>query len=201
MKAIALQLEPSGPKPMGEVSYPRVDGVVFIHGAFQKGDAIYLPRQRAQKILQYKGWIFRRIKFRKRAPDERQQLRNEFNSTVRSRYLALLAAERLNALLSAGLTQADIHLMQRGIVPPKYEVHHIIPLDDGGDNAFDNLILIRSSCEHSALTAYQNSFTRGLESGAEVEIDYPVPALGTSFAIYPPSTAEPVELTLWPKRK
>lgn len=186
---------------MGEVSYPRVDGVVFIHGAFQKGDAIYLPRQRAQKTLQYKGWIFRRIRFRKRASAERQQLRHEFNSTVRSGYLRLLVTERLSALLDAGLTQTEVRLMQRGVVPPKYEVHHIIPLDDGGDNAFDNLILIRSSCEHSALTAYQNSFTRGLEEGAEVEIDYPVPAHGTNFAIYPPSTAEPVELTLWPKRK
>jgi hypothetical protein len=186
---------------VGEISYPRVDGVVVIHGAFQKGTAIYLPRQRAQKILQYEGWIFRRIRFRKRAAVERQRLRHEFNSRVRSDYLRLLAIERLSELLNAGLSQKDVELMQRGVVPQRYEVHHIIPLDDGGDNALDNLILIRSSCEHSALTAYQNAFTRGLEQDAEVEIDYPVPAQGAIFAIYPPSTAKPVELTLWPKRK
>ena len=91
--------------------------------------------------------------------------------------------------------------MERVMVPQKDEVHHILPLDDGGNNEFGNLILIRSRSEHDALTAYQNAFTRRMAAGDEVEIDYPVPVAGSNFAAYPPSVEAPVELTLWPRRR
>jgi hypothetical protein len=186
---------------MGDVTYPRVDGVVFIHGAFQMGDSIYLPRIGAKTILRYRGWTFRRVRFRRRSPGDRRELRYLFDSSARPSYLKMLGSTRRDSLLAAGLTLSEVNLMVRGIVPQKYEVHHILPLDDGGTNAFDNLVLIRSKCEHSALTAYQNAFARGMAPGDEVEIDYPVPSMESAFAVYPPSADDPEELMLWPKRR
>jgi hypothetical protein len=185
---------------MGDVTYPRVDGVVFTHGAFQKGDVLYLPRKGARKILVFKDWTFRRIEFRKRLDDERERLRREFDASRRAAYLRHLAEARRAELATAGLTDKDLSLMERGMVPPKYDVHHILPLDDGGDNSFKNLILIRSRCEHSALSAYQNSFTRGLGPGEVKTVDYPVPDAERRFAVYPPSSGLPTEVELWPRR-
>jgi 5-methylcytosine-specific restriction endonuclease McrA len=187
---------------MGDITYPRVDGVVFIHGAFQRGDSIYLPRKGAKKILQYAGWEFRGIEFRKRSEPERIYLRREFNRIARSAFLAGLATHRRAKLLDGGLTEAEVEAMLDGEVPDRYEVHHILPLDDGGTNAFDNLILIRKSCEHTALTAYQNAFAKNLDVSQSVCVDYPVPCGDREYAIYPPvGLLQPQEIKLWPRRK
>jgi 5-methylcytosine-specific restriction endonuclease McrA len=187
---------------MGEITYPRVDGVVFIHGAFQRGDSLFLPRKGARKILRYEGWVFRRIEFRKRLEAERLELRKEFNRTVRSDFLEDLALRCREELLSAGLAVSDLDAMRDGDVPNNYEVHHILPLDDGGTNAFANLILIRKSCEHTALTAYQNAFTKQLDVNESVFVDYPVPCEDRDYAIYPPAALlRPKEVALWPRRK
>ena len=186
---------------MGDITYPRVDGVVFIHGAFQKGDSIYLPRKGAKKILRYRGWTFRRITFRKRPASERLRMRREFDSQIRGDYLRWLARERRRDLLANGLSDTELTLMDNGFVPPRYNVHHVLPLDDGGENTFDNCILIRVNKEHRTLTAYQNTFTRGLGEGGSVEVDYPVPDLASDFAVYPPSNSQaPEEIDLWPRR-
>jgi hypothetical protein len=80
-------------------------------------------------------------------------------------------------------------------------VLNIIPLDDGGENTFDNFILIRINKEHRTLTAYQNKFTRGLQEGGSVEVDYPVPKQTADFAVYPPSCLQgPEEIDLWSRR-
>ncbi len=183
---------------MSDITYPRVDGHVSIQGAFHKGDALFLPRKAASKILKFPGWEFRRITFRKRLAEERRQLRREFESDVRKRFLQWLAEERRAEILSAGLVSFDLDLMERGLVPPTHNVHHIIPLDDGGDNAFENLILLRSEKEHRAMTAFQNRLTRGLREGQSIEVDYPMPTSSAEFRVYPPdSRGAPVELTLW----
>ncbi|MDD9942479.1 MAG: HNH endonuclease signature motif containing protein [Myxococcales bacterium] len=186
---------------MGDITYPRVDGVAFVHGAFQRGDSLFLPRKGAKKILEYRGWRFRKIRFRKRRRADREALRAAFEQGVRAEYLMMLAQKRRTSLLAGGLSATDIRQMEFGEVPPRYQVHHILPIDDGGDNAFENLVLIRASCEHSALTAYQNAFARGMQEGEEKEVDYPVPAVEQDFAIYPPMGGLPVELKLWPRRK
>jgi hypothetical protein len=92
--------------------------------------------------------------------------------------------------------------MLEGEVPDRYEVHHILPLDDGGTNTFDNLILIRKSSEHTALTAYQNAFAKNLDENESVSVDYPVPCAHRDYAIYPPAALlRPQEVALWPRRK
>ncbi len=187
---------------MGDITYPRVDGVTFIHGAFQRGNALFLPRKGAKKILKYLGWEFCSIEFRKRPEPERLELRKEFNRTVRSDFLEDLATHRRTELLDGGLTEADVEGMLDGEVPGRYEVHHILPLDDGGTNTFDNLILIRKSCEHTALTAYQNAFAKDLDVNESVRVDYPVPCSDCGYAIYPPAALlQPQEVKLWPRRK
>lgn len=186
---------------MGDVTYPRVDGVVFIHGAFQKGNSIYLPRKGAKKILRYKGWTFLCITFRKRPASERLRMRREFKSHIRGEFLKWLARERHRDLLANGVSEAELALMDKGFVPPRYNVHHIIPLDDGGENTFDNFILIRVNKEHRTLTAYQNTFTRGLREGGSVEVDYPVPEQTADLAVYPPSNLHTrEEIDLWPRK-
>jgi len=191
-----------GTAAMGDITYPRVDGVVFIHGAFLRGDSIYLPRKGAKKILRYRGWTFRRIEFKKRPEAKRVALRTEFNRTVRTAYLRHLAETRREELIFNGLSPAQVVAMAKGDMPCGYQVHHIVPLDDGGTNAFENLILIRNNREHSALTAYQNAFTRGLSPGDSVAVDYPVPLPVENFAVYPPaSLLEPEELQLWSRRR
>jgi hypothetical protein len=191
-----------GTAAMGDITYPRVDGVVFIHGAFRRGDALFLPRKGAKKILMFEGWEFRTIKFRKRPEAERINLRKEFNRTVRSDFLENLATQRRPELLNAGLTEAEIEGMLDGEVPDRYEVHHILPLDDGGTNTFDNLILIRKSSEHTALTAYQNALAKNLDENESVSVDYPVPCAHRDYAIYPPAALlRPQEVALWPRRK
>ncbi|MBB1150800.1 HNH endonuclease [Myroides sp. NP-2] len=47
----------------------------------------------------------------------------------------------------------------------KREVHHKLPLDDGGTNDFSNLVLIKNDPYHQALTNYQNKVTKGMKAG------------------------------------
>ncbi|WP_165998419.1 HNH endonuclease signature motif containing protein [Bacillus sp. Cs-700] len=46
-----------------------------------------------------------------------------------------------------------------------YQVHHKLPLDDGGNNDFSNLILIENDLHHKVLTNSQKNSTKGLKVG------------------------------------
>lgn len=88
--------------------------------------------------------------------------------------------------------------MAKGNPPPAYSVHHKLPLDDSGDNSHANLVLIRETPEHAALTAYQNSVTQGLRDGESRQIDFPVP--NRDIVVYPPTNGAAVTLQLWPMK-
>ncbi|MFW8412658.1 HNH endonuclease signature motif containing protein, partial [Klebsiella pneumoniae] len=60
--------------------------------------------------------------------------------------------------------------LANGNVPSGWQVHHKIPLDDGGTNAFDNLILIQYSPYHSALSKMQAIITKELPYNASREV-------------------------------
>ncbi|MFZ5986738.1 MAG: HNH endonuclease signature motif containing protein [Bacillota bacterium] len=67
-------------------------------------------------------------------------------------------------------------MMQDGLVPSGYQVHHKIPLDGGGTNAMDNLVMIKNDPYHKVITNTQNSLTKGLSAGDSVEItNWPIP--------------------------
>jgi len=80
-------------------------------------------------------------------------------------------------LKSKGFSDADIFDIKNGDIPDGYNIHHKYPLDDGGTNANDNLILIKQTgvSDHQNFTDYQNSITSGLKPGETKIIGWPAP--------------------------
>ena len=66
--------------------------------------------------------------------------------------------------------------------PGEWQVHHKLPLDDGGTNVHDNLVLIKNNPYHQELTDAQRTLTNGLKVGESRAIKWPVP----DGFIYPP---------------
>ena len=110
------------------------------------------------------------------------QLRRDFDNHGRSDFLKRLG-ENEDKLRAAGFNDADIALIQRGRVPEGYHVHHKKPLDDGGDNSFDNLVLIKNDPYHQAITNEQKRLVGDLQPGQSRTVDFPI----TEGSIYPPT--------------
>lgn len=115
---------------------------------------------------------------------DRQQYKTErtteFNK-VRPAFLKQLANRHANELRAAGIAQAAIDRMaSNGRPPDGYQVHHRIPLDDGGDNSFSNLILIRDDVEHRAI--------HGRFNPGELAADALRPGMGATIAHIRPPT-------------
>jgi hypothetical protein len=117
----------------------------------------------------------RRIRYVKRSREELQRLRSEFNNTVRKEFLIYLTNNPKNVaeLKKAGLNDVDITRMRQGKVPDGWEVHHKLPLDDNGENAFENLVLIKADPHHRVITNAQLVCSRGMEEGESREVDWP----------------------------
>ncbi|WP_163281675.1 HNH endonuclease signature motif containing protein [Enterobacter cloacae] len=102
------------------------------------------------------------INYIKRDTSETMLLRKEFNNTVRKKFLNQLS----NSSDAANVFEpSDLFKMSKGTVPDGWEVHHKLPLDDGGTNAFDNLSLIEKEPFHKVLTNMQRISTRGMLPG------------------------------------
>ena len=86
-------------------------------------------------------------------------------------------------LRAAGFNDADIALVRQGKVPQGWQVHHKKPLDDGGDNSFDNLVLIKNDPYHQAITNEQKRLVGDLQPGDTRAVDFPLP----QGSIYPPT--------------
>lgn len=130
-----------------------------------KGEKVVLKDVKTQEIV-----------YNKRAPEDTAQLRKDFN-TVRKNYLKDLAndPEKVKLLKEAGLSDADIALMKNGNVPIGWQVHHKLPLDDGGTNSYDNLVLIKNDPYHKVITNAQMNATRGLKPGESKTMNWPIP--------------------------
>ncbi|MDC2863492.1 WXG100 family type VII secretion target [Bacillus sp. BP-3] len=117
------------------------------------------------------------ITYSKRAREEAEQLRKEFDRSVRKDFLNSLINDpiKLVELKKAGLTDADIERMKEGNNPKGWQVHHNFPLDDGGTNDFENLTLIQNHPYHKAITNTQRTLTKHLEPGDSVDISWPIP--------------------------
>lgn len=109
---------------------------------------------------------------------EYNALRSQFNNTVRPGFLKSLA-DHPDALST--FNSEDLLRLANGNVPTGWQVHHKIPLDDGGTNNFDNLILIQNSPYHSALSKTQAIITKDLPYNASTEVLWPSP----NGVIYP----------------
>ena len=66
-------------------------------------------------------------------------------------------------------------MKKKGRPPTGWQVHHKLPLDDGGTNDIDNLILVKNDPYHQAITNAQNDLTKDLKPGETIEIDFPIP--------------------------
>ena len=121
-----------------------------ITGDAGKAAAIEKPVQIALRGVDHTipDWHMQEISYTKRTDAAREALRAEFDSSVRKAFVKDLAENDAAALRQAGMSDADIAMMARGRVPQGYQVHHLLPLDDGGTNATSNLVLIKNDPDH-----------------------------------------------------
>ena len=114
------------------------------------------------------------VEYVKRPREIFRKLRQEFDSNARSTFLRKLAMD-IESLGKASLLDDDIITnLNRGLVPEGYQVHHKLPLDDGGTNDFDNLVLIKNEPYHKVVTNYQNHVARGMKVGESKVINWPI---------------------------
>lgn len=109
--------------------------------------------------------------------EEFTKLRNKFSSTEKGNFLKSLIKDekKIKELHKAGLTEDDIEDMKLGLVPEGYHVHHKLPLDDGGTNDFDNLILMKNDHYHKVIINSQKTLTKDLKVGETKVINWPIP--------------------------
>lgn len=140
------------------------------------GSSTYTATVRGQQVVLENIDIVS-VNYVKRDRATYNALRQEFNSGVRADFLQSLTTnpDNLAALRRAGFDDAAIERIASGRVPQGWQVHHKLPLDDGGTNAFDNLVLIRNDPQHIALTNAQRELVGDLEVGQSRQIDFPVP--------------------------
>ncbi|HCM9211824.1 TPA: HNH endonuclease [Enterobacter roggenkampii] len=118
------------------------------------------------------------INYVKRDPSETMYLRKEFNNIVRKKFLNQLS----NSSDAANVFEpSDLFKMSKGTAPDGWEVHHKLPLDDGGTNAFDNLSLVEKEPFHKVLTNMQRTSTRGMLPGESKVTPWVMP----TGSIYP----------------
>lgn len=123
-----------------------------------------------------KGFKWKNIKYIKRSPAEVIKLRNKFNSKIRKQFIDDMFKQYgiVQKLKKAGLSPEDIDKLRNGIMPKGWNVHHKIPLDDGGTNQLSNLMLIKNEPYHKALTVYQNLVAKGLKPNDIMNINWPI---------------------------
>jgi hypothetical protein len=114
------------------------------------------------------------ISYTKRTDAAVKALRAEF-APVREAFVKDLAENHAAALRDAGMSDEDIAKMASGELRPDYQVHHKLPLDDGGTNATSNLVLIRKDPDHYLITNYQNELTREMSAGQTRKLEWPMP--------------------------
>ncbi|WP_349677029.1 HNH endonuclease signature motif containing protein [Pseudomonas sp. UBA1879] len=65
--------------------------------------------------------------------------------------------------------------MQAGKLPNEdWQVHHVKPLDDGGTNSYDNLVLIKNEPYHKVLTNAQRTLTGKTTLGESKVVEWPM---------------------------
>ena len=113
-----------------------------------------------------------KINYLRRDRDEYNLLRSHFNNSVRPKFLKSLSdhPDALSTFDSDNLLR-----LSNGNTPSGWQVHHKVPLDDGGTNNLDNLILIQNSPYHSALSKAQATITKDLPYNASKEVLWPSP--------------------------
>lgn len=134
------------------------------------------------------GFTIQRITYERKLDREvyRRERRYEF-VVARKAWIKEIATQRAAELEGAGISlEAIARMVETGKAPAGYHVHHRLPLDDGGTNAVNNLILIRDDVEHRAVHGYYNPGEQRIDQmayGQKGEIALPMPPEDT--IIYP----------------
>lgn len=134
------------------------------------------------------GFTIERISYARKF--DRQQYEREREQefrTIRPAWIREIGGKHAVELEVAGISRANVtRMVETGKAPLGYHVHHRIPLDDGGTNAYDNLILIRDDVEHRAVHGYYNPGEQRIDRmsyGETGEVALPMPPADT--IIYP----------------
>jgi hypothetical protein len=130
------------------------------------------------------GFHIIQLSYTKRSKADLKSLRDKFDSSGRKDFLKKIGSDpvMVQQLKKAGLTDKEVERIADGKVPnTDWQVHHKLPLDDGGDNSFDNLVLIKNDPYHKAITNRQNASTRGMQPGQTLIVSWPI----CSGFIYP----------------
>jgi len=130
------------------------------------------------------GVYTKKIKYTKRDRKTYEELRRQFRSSIRAQFAKSISkdAELVALLRKAGLSEEEIVTLKNGKIPITYQVHHKVPLDDGGDNAFSNLVLIKNDPYHKVITNSANEMAKSLQPGQSITVDYPI----VPGVVYPP---------------
>lgn len=123
-----------------------------------------------------------KLVYKKQNPAVTEAYRKEFQNYKRELFLKQL---KVDDLKKAGISDELINKIKSGKLPRNsgWQVHHIKPLDAGGNNEIENLVLIRNHVEHKVITNRQNELTDNLSPGDIVTFDFPAPR--TESHIYP----------------
>jgi len=132
------------------------------------------------------------MSYRRRAKAEHEALRHAFHQEDRQAFLSYLLTEKGAEMRAKGFTERNLESLRRGKVPHGYNVHHIKPLDDGGDNGFDNLVLLPARPQHEAIHRYLDPQLKGLERGEARRVRLPMIEAGAYAA--PRREADPRRL-------
>jgi hypothetical protein len=133
------------------------------------------------------GFTIERISYTRKDRTRYKQERNGDFEAIRPAWIREIGAKHATELEAAGISQADIvRMVETGKAPLGYQVHHRLPLDDGGTNAYDNLILMRDDVEHRAVHGYFNPGEQRIKRmsyGEDGDVALPLPPKDT--IIYP----------------
>jgi hypothetical protein len=125
------------------------------------------------------GFRYQLIEYQKKDRAVYKSERSKFSRNIRIQWLKKIADSHYGELKQAGLSDRQIFMMRtEGGIPFGYQVHHRIPLDDGGTNDFDNLILIRDNVEHRSIHGYYNPGELQIKlmiDGETKQVTLPVP--------------------------
>jgi len=139
-------------------------------------NAITLPMRGGHVMLRNFTYLHN-FAYTKRNPADRIKLRKEFDKKNGSReaFLQDLAKDpsKMARLKQLGMSDDNLDRIKLSLVPRGYRVYHKLSLDDGGDNSFGNLVLIKDDPYHLSITVLQNTSTKGLEPGKTQILDWP----------------------------
>lgn len=112
-----------------------------------------------------------KIIFTRQSIQETRHLRHAFKrEEVTSRFLKHLY---FSGYAEEFKERLDLDLLKAGIMPEKFDIHHIRPLSGGGSNNFSNLCLIEQAFHKFINRHCFDPALRYIKEGESVEIEVP----------------------------